>query len=273
VTLDEAGRQRRERSRLRQDDRLFAEILVPLRGDEPSWRALTQAIEVALREGSLLRGLHVVSTEAELVSETALSVQTEFGQRCEEAGVFGSLAIASGKVSSEICARSRWTDMVILSLEHPPPSRVLGRLGSGFRSILRRCAGPVLAVPTMASSLSHALVAYDGSPKAEEALFVATYLAGRWRTSLTVITTAKSPRAAGERQSPARAYLATHGIRAEFVQDEGPAASSILEVARDKQSDLIIMGGYGRRAVTEVTLGSVVEEILQTRQHATLICQ
>ena len=57
------------------------------------------------------------------------------------------------------------------------------------------------------------------------------------------------------------------------MQDEGPAASSILKVARDKQSDLIIMGGYGRRPVAEVTLGSVVEEILQTRQHPTLICQ
>jgi nucleotide-binding universal stress UspA family protein len=44
-------------------------------------------------------------------------------------------------------------------------------------------------------------------------------------------------------------------------------------VAQDKQSDLIIMGGYGRRAVAEVTLGSVVEEILQTCQHPTLICQ
>jgi nucleotide-binding universal stress UspA family protein len=273
VTPDEPGRLRRERSRLRQDDRLFAEILVPLRGGEPSWQALTQAIEVARREGSRLRGLHVVSTKAELTSETALSVQSEFGRRCEEAGISGSLAIASGRVSSEVCARSRWTDMVILSLEHPPPPRVLGRLGSGFWSILRGCASPVLAVPSPGSSLNHALVAYDGSPKAGEALFVATYLAGRWHTSLTVVTAAKGPRAAGDIQAPVREYLTARGIGAEFVQDEGPAASSILEVAQDKQSDLIIMGGYGRGAVAEVTLGSVVEEILRTSQHPTLICQ
>jgi nucleotide-binding universal stress UspA family protein len=273
VVSDKPGRLRRERARLRRDERLFGEVLVALHGREPSWQALTQAIEVARRDSSQLRGLHVVSSEAELASETALAVQSEFGRRCKEAGVSGSLAIASGKVSTQISARSRWTDMVILSLEHPPPPKVLGRLGSGFRSILHRCAGPVMAVPGQASSLNHALVAYDGSPKAEEALFVAAYLAGWWQTSLTVVTLAKSPRAAKARQAPAREYLTTHAIRAKFVHDEGPAASRILRAAQDNQIDFIIMGGYGRPAVTEVTLGSVVEEILRISQQPTLICQ
>jgi nucleotide-binding universal stress UspA family protein len=273
VTSDEPGQLRRERTRVRQEDRLFAEILVPLRGDERSWPALTQAFEVARREGSELRGLHVVSTEGEAESEGALAVQAEFGQRCEEAGVAGSLAIASGKASSQICTRSRWTDMVILSLEHPPPPKVLGRLGSGFRSILRRCAGPVLAVPGPVSYLNHALLAYDGSPKAEEALFVATYLAGRWHTSLTVVTVSKSLSAAEETQARTQEYLTAHGIQAVFVQDDGPVASRILEVTQENSCDLIIMGGYGRHAVTEVTLGSVVGAVLRTSQQPTLICQ
>jgi nucleotide-binding universal stress UspA family protein len=232
-----------------------------------------QAFEVARREDSQLRGLHVVSTEAELESESALAVQAEFNRSCEEAGVPGTLAIASGKASSLICARSRWTDMVILSLEHPPPPKVLGRLGSGFRSILRRCAGPVLAVPGQVSPLSHALLAYDGSPKAEEALFVATYLVGRWHISLTVVTVSKSTRAAGETQAPAQAYLTRHGIQAKFVQGDGPVAPRILKAAQDNRSDFIIMGGYGRRAVTEVTLGSVVGEALRTSRQPILICQ
>jgi nucleotide-binding universal stress UspA family protein len=168
---------------------------------------------------------------------------------------------------------SRWTDLVILSLEHPPPPKVLGRLGSGFRSILRRCAGPILAVAGLASPLNHALLAYDGSPKAEEALFVATYLVGRWHISLTVVTVSKSPRAAEKTQARARQYLTAHGIQAGFVQGDGPAAPRILEVAQDNQSDIIIMGGYGRHPVTEVTLGSVVGAELRTSPQPTLICQ
>jgi nucleotide-binding universal stress UspA family protein len=273
VTSDEPGQLRRERTRARQDDRLFAAILVPLRGDERCWQVLTQAFEFAWREGSQLRGLHVVSTEAELESENALVVQAEFGRRCQEAGVSGRLTIASGRVSSQICVRSRWTDLVILSLEHPPPPSVLGRLGSGFRSLLRQCAGPVLAVPGPVSTLSHALLAYDGSPKAEEALFVATYLAGRWHISLTVATVSKSPRTAEKTQARAREYLSRQEIQAAFVQDDGPAAPKILEVAEDKQTDFIIMGGYGHHAVTEVTLGSTVGAVLRTSRQPTLICQ
>jgi nucleotide-binding universal stress UspA family protein len=163
--------------------------------------------------------------------------------------------------------------MVILSLEHPPPPKVLGRLGSGFRNILRRCAGPVLAVPGSASTLNHALLAYDGSPKAEEALFVAAYLVGRWHISLTVVSVSKSPRAAEKTQARAREYLTEHGIQAEFVQDDGPVAATILETAQDHDADLMVMGGYGRGAITEVTLGSTVGEVLRTSRQPVLICQ
>ena len=42
------------------------------------------------------------------------------------------------------------------------------------------------AVPDQSHRFKRALLAYDGSPKAREALFVATYLAGRWSMPLVV---------------------------------------------------------------------------------------
>jgi nucleotide-binding universal stress UspA family protein len=273
ITLDEPGQLRRERSRVRQDDRLFAEILVPISGAEGSWQALEQAFGVARREGGQLRGLHVVSTEAELASESALAVQAEFDRRCAGAGISGRLAITSGKVPGEICMRSRWTDLVVIKLDHPPPPEVLGRLGSGFQSILRQCAGPVLAVPGQVSNLNHALLAYDGSPKAEEALFVVTYIAERWHVSLTVVTVSKSTRDAEKTQARTREYLIEHGIQARFVLADGPVTSRILEAVQDNHSDLIIMGGYGRPPVTEAALGSTVGSVLRTSQQPVLICQ
>jgi hypothetical protein len=48
--------------------------------------------------------------------------------------------------------------------------------------------------------LDNVLLAYDGSPRADEALFLATYLADRWGTILTVITVAEKghvPRGTG----------------------------------------------------------------------------
>ncbi len=262
-----------EHSRERYDDRLFPEILVPVRGDDGGWDALAQAFEIARREGGHVRGLYVVSAEKELESAGTQVVQAEFSHRCQEAGIAATLKVASGKVTSQICMRSRFTDLVVLKLDHPPPSQPLGRLSSGFRSVLRRCSSPVLAVPVLASGLGHALLAYDGSPKAEEALFVATYMAGRWNLSLTVVTVAKSVDSAREIQASAEAYLTGYGIQSGYVQADGQAAPTILQESQDRQCDLVIMGGYGRSPVAEVSLGSVVGAILRASRVPVLICQ
>jgi nucleotide-binding universal stress UspA family protein len=273
VTASEPGKQRKEHAQVRRDDRLFARLLVPLRGDEDGWQALAQAFRVAWREGSQVRALHVVPTEKDVDGDAAQALRAEFDRRCNEAGVAGQLAISAGKVAAQIHARSRWTDLVVIKLDHPPPPQVLRKLGSGFRAILRRCASPVLAVPEHASDLQHPLLAYDGSPKAGEALFVATYLAGRWRLPLTVVTVAKSAAAAEKIHARAAGYLAHHGLDAHFVPAGGPVAAGILETAVSSDCDLVIMGGYGRPPITEVTLGSAVEEVLRTSPIPILICQ
>ncbi|NIU60738.1 MAG: universal stress protein, partial [Pseudomonas stutzeri] len=99
---------------------MFADILVPVSGEEMGWQALEQALEVARREGARLRGLHVVPSEAQRDSEEAQAVQAEFNRRCEAAGIPGELAIDVGGVARKICERVRWTDLAVVHLAHPP---------------------------------------------------------------------------------------------------------------------------------------------------------
>jgi nucleotide-binding universal stress UspA family protein len=279
VTPDELGagpppgEWREGRVAAHQDERLFPEILVPVSGAETSWDAVAQALEIARREASRLYGLHVVPTEEELESDRVRAIQAEFGRRCEEAGVPGELVLAAGKVPHQICARLRWTDLGVLGLAHPPGPEVLAKLGSGFRTIIRRCARPILALPGSPSSLGRALLAYDGTPKAEEALFVATYLAGRWQIPLTVVTVSDGEHVTAETLARAEAYLAAHGVHATLVQEGGPVAPTILMAAEEQQSDLIIMGGYGRSPMMEVVLGSVVDEVLRSARRPVLLCR
>jgi hypothetical protein len=70
-------------------------------------------------------------------------------------------------------------DLVVLGLSHPYTPGLVARLESGLHTIIQRCPVPVAAVPMSMVRLDRVLLAYDGSPKATEALFVATYLAGR----------------------------------------------------------------------------------------------
>jgi nucleotide-binding universal stress UspA family protein len=273
VGEDQPGRRRRERSTVRQDDRLFTEVLVPLSGEVDGWPALEQALAIAQREGSQIRGLHVVPAGAESESDRGQAMRAEFARRCNEAGVSGQLVLAHGRVRDQICKRAWWTDLVVLSLKHPPPPQVMAKLSSGFRTILRRCAGPVLAVPGAISALHHPLLAYDGSAKAQEGLFVATYLAGRWHLPLTVVMVLEGGHASMEAGAQAREYLTSRGIVATFVQEEGPVAEAILRTAGVHDNDLIITGGYGRSPLLEVALGSAVDHLLRTSRWPVLICQ
>ena len=267
------GQWREERLATRQDDCLLTDILVPVSGEEIGWNALDQALELVRCERARLRGLHIVPSEAQKESEQARAVQAEFNRRCEAAGVPGSLVVEAGKVARQIVDRARWADLVVVSLAHPPAVQPIARLSSGFRTLLLRCPRPVLAVPGAFSPLRHALLAYDGSPKAREALFVSTYLAGQWRMELSVVSVLDGERVTPDTPTQAKEYLETHGVPAAFVQARGPVAEAILETAEEQGCDLILMGGYGHSPVMEAMLGSVVDLVLRASRQPVLICR
>lgn len=271
------GRWREERLAPRQDDRLFANILVAIRGDESGWVALEQALEVAHREHARLHGLHVVPHEQQTEHPDARAIQETFERRCSAAGVEGRLAYEVGPVQRKICERARWNDLVVTSLNYPPLPGPMSKINSGIVTLIRRCPRPVLVVPDEPSSLEHALLAYDGTPKAREALFVATYLAGRWRVPLTVVAVTEGDRDAGTAVEDAHTYLENHRVQATWVAEQRwgdeSVADAILRRAAADNCDLILMGGYGMGPVVEAVIGSTVDRILRKSTRPILICR
>jgi nucleotide-binding universal stress UspA family protein len=200
-------------------------------------------------------------------------VEAEFERRCQGAGIAGKLAVEVGGIARKICERNRWTDLVVVNITYPPPLSPVARLTSGSRAVLRRCASPILTVPEAASPLDRALLAYDGSRRAEEALFVAAYLAGRWNISLAVVSVVGGGRVTPDTLAQAQQYLAAQGVQATFIQEGGSAADAILNTAQQQASNFVIMGGYGYSPVLEVMLGSTVDQVLRAGRLPTLICR
>jgi nucleotide-binding universal stress UspA family protein len=220
-----------------------------------------------------LLGLHVVRTEAETQSDRVYELRTEFSRRCEALGVSGRLAVEVGRVARKTCERAHWADLVVMGLAHPPAPQPVAKLGSGFRTLVRRCATPVLALPGTFSPLSHPLLAYDGSPKASEALYVATYLAARGRVPLVVVNVIEGGNVTPDALAEAGEYLKSRGVQATLVQEEGPVPDVVLRAAKEYESDLILMGGYGHSPMFEVVLGSAVDEVLRSSRQPVLICR
>jgi len=184
------------------------------------------------------------------------------------------MAIEAGKIADTIVRRAAWADLVITSLTHRPGAKPLARLSNGFRQLVQRCPRPLIAIPTGSQCrLSRPLLAYDGSPKSDEALFVATYLASRWPISLTVLTVETEYTSAADLNN-ARQYLEQRGVQAaDYVLRQKPIGDAILETAAERDSTMIIMGGFGFRPVLNLVLGSTVDTILRQTRRPLFICR
>lgn len=272
------GEWRRTRITASAEGRLFRNILVPIGWQESDWAALDQALVIAQREGSILHGLHIVGSVHAQEGGRARSLRARFEDQCRAANVFGEMAVVvaatdMSSIMATISDRARWVDLVAIRVDRPPSNQPLARLGSSIGMLLRRCPRPVLTVPEHHRPIERAILAYDGSPKADEALYVGAYLTGRWQLPLTVVTVLEGNGANDETLARARAQLAEYEVEAEFVCETGQVASVLLDVATRRLCDLFIMGGYGFNPLLEVVLGSTVNEILRTAESPALICR
>jgi nucleotide-binding universal stress UspA family protein len=255
------------------EEHLFREVLVPINGQEDGWCALSQAIAVAQQESAILYGLHVQAPDAEVNDELLQSLRNEFNQRCAASNIQGKLVVTTGEVVDQTCLRATATDLVVVNLSYPPAPQPLARVSSGFRNLILRCPRPVLATPQTSSPLSHALLAYDGSPKAQEALYVAAYLASKWSIPLDILSVDDNNRINQETLDKAKHYLEIHDIEAKYFLESGPPAEAILKLSQQEKCDFIIMGGYGFSPLLEVVLGSTVDQVLRDSLSPTLICR
>lgn len=258
----------------RRRDILFSDYLVALPGRDSDWHMLDLTIKSALRDKDRLLGLHVVADESQVHTPQVEAIRQEFIHRCKAAGLVGEFAVDVGDPAEAIVRRAVWADLVVASLKHPPGNQPLERLGNHFNRLIQQCPRPIMAIPEWADpNTDRMMLGYDGSPKAKEALYVATYLATRWPKDVTVVTVETEFTPANTLQE-ARAYMERHGIRkARYILKQKPIADAILETAVTYDVNFLIIGGFGFRPVMQVVLGSSVERILREFRHPVLICR
>ena len=267
------GEWRRYMLAVRNYERLFTKILVPVQGVAQDWHMVQAALDVARREKGRLMGLHVVADESQMESASVSQIRKIFNGRCENAGVRGEFVVAVGNVARTITQRAAWADLITVNLMHPPSKKKLKRLGSGFNTLIQRSPRPMLVLPEgRGSSMKHAMLAYDGSPKASEALFVAAYLAVRWHMQLTILTV-ETRFTSAESVETAKQYLEEYDVTADFILRQGNIGELVLQTTAVHNCDLVIMGGFGFRPVPHLMLGSTVDYMLRECKQPMLVCR
>ncbi|MDE0206927.1 MAG: universal stress protein [Candidatus Tectomicrobia bacterium] len=120
----------------------------------------------------------------------------------------------------------------------------------------------------------HILVPMDFSAGSEQALTAATGLARQFRARLTLIHAAHAAdefemfrrmvEPAWQREMEARRKRVEEAaVPVDTIMTRGVAAQTIVETARGKGVDLIVMGTHGRTGLRHMLIGSVAERVVR----------
>lgn len=255
-------------------EKLFADILVPISGEHGSWQAVDQAIILAKMEDADVRGLSVHVPR--LMGDTKMpdeEIKRIFAEKLEQSGLRGNLVFTEGKIAEKICERAKVNDLVVIKMSHPPSTHIFARLKSGTRSIVRNSPQPLLFVRDQTSQMDNLLLAYDGSPKGKEALYISAYFASRYNKQLSVIVVDIDAERGQRRLTEANNYLGFCCVNQIFKKSTGRVSIDILKAADEIQADMILMGGYGLAPMLEMVFGSTVDGVLRGTQVPVLVSQ
>jgi nucleotide-binding universal stress UspA family protein len=197
-----------------------------------------------------------------------------FAATCQKAGIAGELHLTDGETARIISHQAAWQDLITINLAYRPGDNPISRLTHGFRVIMQRSPRPVLVVPQALTEARHALLAYDGSPGAREALYVATYISGHWGTQVSILTVSEESKKKSKASiAEAVNYLQDREVQATVLTSKLPVSQAILQSAHEVEADLIIMGGFSSPPLLGILLDTIADRVLRESQIPMLLCR
>jgi nucleotide-binding universal stress UspA family protein len=189
-----------------------------------------------------------------------------------------------GRASDEVLAASEGVDLVLIAT-HGRTGVARWWLGSVADMIIREAGCPVLVIgPNVKQELvPHAnriLLPLDGSPEAEEALPVATWIAGLTGAEIDIVRSLSLTPVAYDpgmgvysadlidsMEEAVRSYLAEVNTRLQgknvtTMMRVGSPGEMLYEHLEERPADLVVMTSHGRSGVRRAALGSVTDRLL-----------
>lgn len=249
-------------------------ILVGIQSEEKSHEAYEQALWIAQREGSRINGFHLVDSEQGKDSNQVKELRDHFNWRLGELNIPGQFVVEIGTANRKIVEAAKYADLVVVNLEHAPGTDPFMKLRSGMRILIRRCGQPLLVVPGYMRPIRKVLLAFDGSEKAREGLFMAAYLAQNWGIEIHILTTYReesSKESMLAANQYAKSYLRKQAVYAKTSFRHGYPGETILSVSKEGNFDMVIMGSYGANPLKEMVWGSAIDYVLEEIEIPVLI--
>lgn len=169
-----------------------------------------------------------------------------------------------------ISLRAHYSDLAVISQFDPDDGHAT--VPPDFPEFVVMNSGcPVLIVPFAGNFKSvgkRPLIAWNGSASATRAVRDALpLLRSAERVDVVVFNAAEEPDVHGNQPGDDIAlFLTRHDVRVEVRREEAAMdiGESLLSLAADLGTDMIVMGGYGHSRLREIMLGGVTRTVLQS---------
>lgn len=280
-------------------------ILLSTDGSLYSEGAIREGIRIAKRCSSKLLVISVLETNLEydaiapqMVEKSERELRGHLEDvvaRAKKEGVACEFVVRRGDAYKDIvdeAARQKSTMIVMGRRGRTGLSRLV--MGSTTARVIGHAPCSVLVVPRAAQvEFRNVLVATDGSRYSIAAASEAIGIAKLNNSKLTVISVIPSEfmpptdieMAIGQRELLAEKEMKgaennakavkeaaqKEGVEVQAFVMSGRPADAIIETAKDKNADLIVLGSYGRSGLEKLLMGSTAERVIVLANSAVLV--
>jgi nucleotide-binding universal stress UspA family protein len=279
----------------------YKKILVAYDGSPASKNALALACQLAREDKCWIKVLAVVpvyqgdldligvSNLKEVLAGPGERLLTEARQIAEQEDVHILVNLEQGEPYERIVkvAEEENCDLIIMGRRSSSDleRELIGCLAARVIGHTRR---DVLIVPKNSKlSWANILLATDGSPSCDDALARSLEIAqerGSKLAAVSVVYTNDEYYALGQHLltglyheaekvlDKVKSWAGDLGVQAELFVKDGEPFEVIADLARERASDLIVIGSHGRKGLTRLLMGSVTERVIGSADCPVLVC-
>lgn len=271
-------------------------LLVATDGSDFSWIAIREAISLAKICSSRIMAVSVISTNLEFDEIVPLVIEKAEKEASAHLEAIRDMAAKEGIACETILrsgeepymgiideAEKNHADMIIMGTHGRTGLKRL-MMGSVTAKVIGHATCNVLVVPVTAKvECRTILIATDGSKYSDAAAIEAIGIAKRCGGSLVVISAAFADREivlpeddeemlyANDNVKKVLELAGREGVKVDGVVSQGREHEGIVQTAKQRNADLIVVGSHGRTGIKRLLMGSVTERVIGHADSAVLV--
>ncbi len=264
-------------------------LLLATDGSTFSEGAIREALKLAQKCSSRLFIVSVVITNLEFEVTMPQVIEKEDKEARKHLEAIKARAAKEG-ISCDIVVThgdDPYQDIVRWASENHADMIIVGRhgrtgllrlmMGSVTAKVIGHAPCNILVVsPAVSTEFRDILVATDGSLYSKAAVREAISIAKRCNSRLFAVSVAHSDgeiKSARDNVQMASELASQEGLKIEGAAVIGKSYEAIVDMAKKKQADLIVVGSHGRRGLERLLMGSVTERVIGHSGTAVLVAK